>query len=354
MAYRSLRLQSFRSYADYAVDLSGGVTIVAGPNGSGKTNLLEALYVLSTGSSFRTHDRELLQHGREWFRIDGAWGDQQRVLTYRRAGDVADKQFLIDGAKKARLTHQQRVPVVLFEPDHLRLLRASPTSRRDYLDSLLSKLQPDFIWLKHQFERALLQRNNVLKKRLPAYLRDDQLFAWDIKFADLAEQVVTRRQQVIAQLNARLDQVYSTIAHKTSSARITYQSTAPLTDYRAGLLRLLSESIDRDQQRGFTGIGPQRDDFSIVLNNEPASTTASRGEMRSLLLALKMIELNMLESRADQQPLLLLDDVFSELDTSRRRALAELAKAYQTIITTTDADATRQHFGHDYAQITTG
>ncbi len=353
MAYTSIRLQSFRSYSDYSADLKNGVTIVVGPNGSGKTNLLESLFVLSTGSSFRAHDRELLMHDREWFRIDGAWDDQTRVLTYRALGDKIEKQFIIDGAKKARLTHAWRVPVVLFEPDHLRLLRSSPTSRRDYVDGLLTKLQPDFTWLKHQFERTLLQRNNVLKKRLPPTVRDDQLFVWDVKFADLAEQVVVRRQQLIAQLNMRLADVYSTIAGKKSTAELTYQSTAEQLDYRAALLRALQQSIERDHLRGFTGVGPQRDDFSIALNGEPAAATASRGEVRSLLLALKMIELTLLESRADQQPLLLLDDVFSELDTSRRRALASLARQYQTIITTTDADAVAQHFGNDYQRIST-
>ncbi len=353
MAYHSLRLQSFRSYVDYAVEFSPGVNIVVGPNGSGKTNLLEALFVLSTGSSFRGADRDLLQHSKEWFRLDGLWENQQRVMTYRVLNEKFEKQFVLDGAKKARLVHSQRVPVVLFEPDHLRLLRASPTLRREYIDSLAAKLQPDFTWLKHQFDRALLQRNNILKRRLPPHARDDQLFVWDIKFAELAEQVVTRRQTLIAQLDAQLEQMYSQIAHKSSRAHIAYVSSSPLADYRAGLLKTLTDNVERDQQRGFTGAGPQRDDFWIELNDSPAATTASRGEMRSLLIALKMIELRLVEAQSSQSPLLLMDDVFSELDTSRRRALAELAKSHQTLITTTDADAIVEHFLNDYRVIST-
>ena len=164
-AFNTLQLFHFRSYQEYGVQFSDGVNIIVGPNGSGKTNLLEALYVLSSGGSFRGQDRDLLRRGEEWFRIEGAYDQQQRIMTFRLQGDSVEKQFTLDGAKKARLTHQQRVPVVLFEPDHLRLLRESPSKRRDYLDTLLVRLQPDYSWLKHQFERVLTQRNAILKRR---------------------------------------------------------------------------------------------------------------------------------------------------------------------------------------------
>lgn len=352
-AYRSLILQHFRSYAEYSVEFGPGVNIVVGPNGSGKTNLLEALYVLSTGSSFRVADRDLVQHGEEWFRLEGVWGQQQRILTYRRRAEVIEKQFVLDGAKKARLTHRYRVPVVLFDPDHLRLLSASPSGRRDYLDGLLAKLYPDFTWVRHQYERTLAQRNNVLKRRLSPHVLEDQLFAWDIKLAELAHQLVGRRLRLIESFADRLSEVYSKIAHKPSQVDITYQGTCPSSEYQAAMLRLLQATVWRDTERGFTSIGPHRDDFAIILNGASAPTTASRGEMRSLLLALKIIELELLTAQDNTAPLLLLDDVFSELDSSRRRALAELAKTYQTLITTTDADAIVQHFLQGYTVIAT-
>jgi DNA replication and repair protein RecF len=353
-SYTSLQLQNFRSYADYAVEFEPGVNIVVGPNGSGKTNLLEALYVLSTGSSFRAADRELVRRGSEWFRIEGWYGEHQRILTYRLQAETVDKQFSLDGTKKARLTHVQRVPVVLFEPDHLRLLRESPALRRDYIDSLLTKLQPDFSWLKHQFERVLTQRNAVLKRRLPHTQLEDHLFVWDIKFAELAEQIVSRRRDLIALLHRSLSEVYSTIAHQPHEVAISYDSSVPGDNYHASLLKLLSARLPRDTERGFTGVGPQRDDFSVQLDGAPAAAAASRGEVRSLLLALKIIELRLLAEQQDTPPLLLLDDVFSELDASRRQSLAELAKSYQTLITTTDADAIVEHFLEGYRVIATG
>src|SRR5262245_26031241 len=147
--FTSLSLHNFRSYADYAVEFEPGVNIVVGPNGSGKTNLLEALYVISSGTSFRATDREMLRHGEDNFRLEAWYGDQQRIFSYRQQDQTVEKQFNLDGTKRARLSYTQRVPIVLFEPDHLRLLRESPSMRRDYLDSLLTRLQPDFAWLKH-------------------------------------------------------------------------------------------------------------------------------------------------------------------------------------------------------------
>lgn len=352
-AFHTLQLFQFRSYQEYGVQFSDGVNIIVGPNGSGKTNLLEALYVISSGSSFRGQDRDLLRRGEEWFRVEGTYAEQQRIMTFRLQGDSVEKQFTLDGAKKARLTHQQRVPVVLFEPDHLRLLRESPSKRRDYLDTLLVRLQPDYSWLKHQFERVLTQRNAILKRRLPHGQLEDQLFAWDLKFAELAEQIVGRRTALIAQLQAAATDVYSTIARKPHTVALAYESSVPGSNYHANLLARLSERLTLDVERGFTGVGPQRDDFSVLLDGALAANAASRGEMRSLLLALKIIELRLVAAEQDTTPLLLLDDVFSELDAARRQALAELAKSYQTLITTTDADAIIEHFQDGYNIIAT-
>lgn len=352
--YRSLRLHHFRSYQEYAAEFGAGVTIIVGPNGSGKTNMLEALYVLSHGTSFRGSDRDMIAHGSPWLRVEAVYDDQHRQLTLEhQPGGTVDKQFILDGVKKARLTHQQRLPVVLFEPDHLRLLRESPSHRRDYLDILLGKLQPDFTWLKHQFERVLLQRNNILKRRLPPLQRDDQLFVWDIKFAELSEQLVRRRRALVAIFDAQLSDMYSRIAQRTHHVELTYQNTVPQEDYRAGLLKLLQQNVGRDSERGFTTIGPQRDDMQLLLDGALAASAASRGEIRSLLLSLKIIELQLLREQHDSTPLLLLDDVFSELDAARRQALAQLAHDYQTVITTTDADAIAQHFLNGYQIIAT-
>lgn len=352
-AYSSLTLRQFRSYTEQLVSFGPRVNIVVGPNGSGKTNLLEALYVVSHGSSFRGTDRDMVAHGHDWFRLQAAYGGLERTVTCKIESPTAlDKQFVLDGVKRARLTHNYRVPVVLFEPEHLRLFRDAPSQRRDYLDILLGKLQPDYAWLKHQFERVLLQRNNVLKRRLPPIMRDDHLFAWDISFADMAEQVVSRRRELVEQYDRQASAVYSEIARKPHLVKVMYEQKIRGADYRASLLAALQAAAEHDSERGFTSIGPHRDDLVVLLDGVPAVSAASRGEMRSLLLAFKIIELGLVADRSDVAPLLLLDDVFSELDNKRRRALAQLAQQYQTVITTTDADAVAGHFAEGVTVIT--
>lgn len=354
-AYSSVELHHFRSYAEHVTTFASGVNVIVGPNGSGKTNLLEALYVLSHGTSFRGADRDMVAHGNDWFRLHAVYDGLERTLTCKlESPSVIDKQFTLDGVKRVRLTHNQRMPVVLFEPEHLRLLRDSPSQRREYLDGLLVKLHPDYSWVKHQFERVLLQRNNILKRRLPADMRDDQLFAWDISFADLAEQIVRRRRELVAMIDVRISEVYSNIARASHKVQVRYeQKSVEGDDYRAALLTALQTTVQHDSDRGFTTVGPHRDELVVLLDGVPALAVASRGEMRSLLLALKIIELEFVAEQSDTTPLLLLDDVFSELDTSRRKALASLANQYQTLITTTDADAVTGHFLDGYHVIET-
>jgi len=354
MPYKSLTLKHFRSYGSHQVDLSPGVNIVVGPNGSGKTNLLEALHVISTGGSFRAIDRDMVQQGAEWFRVAAAYDDDARALTYSLVDTQSPKRFSLDGVKRTRLNYAQKIPIVLFEPDHLRLLSGPPSARRDYLDGVLARLQPDFTRTKSQFERALLQRNNVLRhaERRSAALQD-QLFVWDIKLSELSESIVERRLGLITYMNQHIDELYSHIASQTSQVQLEYESDLPIDQYKQAMLGRLDRQLDRDIIRGFTGVGPHRDDFLLHLNGARSSTTASRGEVRSLLLALKMIELSLLQDQHANPPLLLLDDVFSELDAARRRTLATLSGPYQTIITTTDADLVKDYFGDDVTIIST-
>lgn len=351
MPYVTLAMKQFRSYRDFSVALSPSVTIVVGPNGSGKTNLLEALYVLSQGTSFRVSDRDLVQSSESWLRIDGRYDDQQRSVTYDTQ-KTPPKQFIIDGVKKQRLSAGLKVPLVLFEPNELRLLTGSPQRRREYCDGLISRLWPDASLRRSRFERALLQRNNVIRQTPQRSLLqlEDELFVWDIKLAEYATALVERRLQLLQAWNERLSSVYSAIAGSAHRVHVVYQSEMRLDAYKADLLHRLTTRRQSDIVRGFTTTGPHRDDVVIEINGIDAATTASRGETRTLVLALKIIELELLAANQDRRPILLLDDVFSELDATRRQALAEQARHFQTIITTTDADSTAHYFA-DYALI---
>lgn len=343
MRFLSLHLQDIRSYSLFDVTLSDGVTVVAGPNGSGKTNLLEAIYVLAHGSSFRGRDRELVAYDKPYGVIKAVMEDmsERRVSLAVKADSKIAKEFTIGGSKRQRLSYSQRLPVVLFDPEGLRALSSSPARRRDFLDDVLGRLTPQYSTTLHRYERALLQRNELLKRQstLIQTTWRDQLFVWDVKLAELAEQLVEARIRLLTHYNERLSDVYSGLADTVTKVEATYRTFHyQPASYRQTFFAKLQQSAPHDALRGFTSVGPQRDDFEMSINGHPALEVASRGEMRTIMLACKLIETKLIEETRQSAPLLLLDDVFSELDATRRQKLTSTLSNYQTIITTTDAD----------------
>jgi len=336
-----LRLQHFRSYRDESFEFDPGVNIIVGPNASGKTNLLEAILVACCGSSYRGKDIELLSFNASWARLDAHAGNQNRVVKIKRGlEDKVIKQFEIDGNTLSRLNINRSLPVVLFDPNHLQLLHGRPELRRGFLDDLLEQTVTGFGGLRRQYRRALAQRNALLKHMRGA----DQLFAWNIRLSELGGQLVAERLKLIEKFNKRIGQRYSQLANKRQRVKLEYITTCEPAHYSSQLLKRLEQSVEQDMARGFTSQGPHRDDLGVLLNGKPAAISASRGETRSLLLTLKLQEVDLVTDARQQAPLLLLDDVFSELDGSRRRALTDALQGHQSFITTTDADVVVQHF----------
>lgn len=339
-----LRLQKFRSYQDESFEFDPGVNIIVGPNASGKTNLLEAVLLLCSGKSYRVKDAELIKHGEDWARLDGAFETERRTLKFMESHTTAQpikKEFVIDEKTYKRLLLTKTFPVVLFEPNHLLLLTGSPEQRREYLDNLIEQIVPGFGTTRRHYKRALAQRNALLKHE---YQSAEQLFAWNIRLGQLGGTIVAERLKIIEQIQASLQQLYNTLASSDVSVELRYLTDCQLSQYSSDLLYKLEQSTARDMERGFTTYGPHREDFGIWIKNYPTQEIASRGEMRTLLLALKMIEMQLLETHRGRKPVLLLDDVFSELDGARRRALTEVLETHQTFITTTDADVVLKHF----------
>jgi DNA replication and repair protein RecF len=213
--------------------------------------------------------------------------------------------------------------------------------RRQFLDDFLEKTKPGYGSLRRSYRRTLAQRNNLLKRGED--LKRDQLFAWDIRLCDLGEQIATYRDTLAQEINRQIEKVYNNISGGKSSITFRYETIVPLEGYGTALLHKLEDHIKEDRERGFTAYGPHREDIAISLNKHPLQTSASRGEVRSAVLSCKIIEALLVEAVYSVKPVLLFDDVFSELDSTRRRKLTSFLKPYQTFITTTDADgATRQ------------
>lgn len=346
MVLTDVRLQNYRSYKDVSFDLSEGVVIIVGPNAAGKTNLLEAVLMVASGQAYRGKN-DLVRHKESWARIDVHTSQNLTRTTKLRLDEVTGKtnfEFVVNEKSYKRLPYSQKEPAVLFEPNNLLLLHGERQARREYLDNLSSNLTPGFDSALSRYKRILAQRNSLLKN---PKLDSEQLFVWNIRLTETAEVIVRQRLKTLQQIEQKLSETYSKISGAKSGLKLSYKSTLNTVNYSASLLKKLENEIDLDRARGFTGAGPHREDFVAILNNEPVETTASRGETRTLLLALKVIELELLEEASQTRPLLLLDDVFSELDGARRKALTKFLKKYQTLITTTDADIILKNFSQN-------
>jgi DNA replication and repair protein RecF len=339
-----IRLQNFRSYKDSSFEFDPGVNIIVGPNASGKTNLLEAILVVNKGSSYRVKDNDLIKFNESWSRIDAdlSGGDSRSVKLEAGQSTQIDKTYLIDRKNYKRLSLNHKLPVVLFEPDNLRLFSAGPEKRRDYIDDLLSQIMPGYSNIRKQYLRVLNQRNSLLKQ--PTRDIHQQIFPWNLRLSELAGQIVQKRSNLIYGLDSKIGDLYKQLSKTNKKVNLDYQSSWPAEAYETNLLKKLEKNIETDQARGFTTSGPHREDMIIYFDKRPSQEVASRGEVRTAILALKITELELLESSYDSTPILLLDDVFSELDGKRRHALTDYIQTYQTFITTTDADIVMEYF----------
>jgi DNA replication and repair protein RecF len=336
-----IRLRHFRSYQDAFFELSPGVNIIVGPNASGKTNLLEAVLVVARGSSYRARDNELVRFGADWARLDAQTPSGTRTVKIKTS-PLASKTFEIEDQALTRLHQSKTVPAVLFEPNHLLLMSGSPDLRRSFLDDLIEQSEAGFAGVRRHYRRVLAQRNSLLKKQ-PKDI-NEQLFVWNLRLSELGGQIAARRQALTARLNERAPALYRQLAGHDNELSFVYDTRFHLDRYESELLHKLEASTELDILRGFTAYGPHRDDLAVFLDTHPVQESASRGETRTLVLTLKLLELQLLEDARGIRPLLLLDDVFSELDATRRQALTSNVEPYQTFLTTTDADTIAQPF----------
>lgn len=331
MYLSEIALQQFRSHHAVRYTLAPSLTLIVGQNGTGKTNLLEAIHVLYQGGSFRVGDRDMIENDQQWWRVDGVISGEPRQVRYQ-LGHHPPKQLAMHDTTK-RFMHKDKLPVVLFEPNDLLLIHGSPTRRRDALDTMLSALNPTYKATLGKYERALKQRNNALKS--PSAPVEDSLFSWDILLSDYGVEISLARQQLARDINSRIGGYYSAIAGSSHDVTVKYRTALGDTISTSRFMAGLREKQSLDLLRGTTSIGPHRDDMSFSIEGNDMNVNASRGEVRSALLALKLTYASLLEMVYNQLPLILLDDVFSELDNSRQMNLLHLLAEHQTIITDT-------------------
>lgn len=329
MTISDLHLTNFRSYEDQRFNFESGINLITGPNGSGKTNILEAIYMLGMTRSFRGLPRQITRHGEEWFRVEASLesGDTAAVAWANK-----HKRIQYNGEDKKPKDYIGFLPVVLFEPGSLQVVYGSPRHRRQLLDRILSFTDPRYLTCLLQMRRILTQRNSLLRQ--PHSSRDD-VFGWDVLLVEQADYIRARREELLQHLHDRVADIYQRITGGTEETTLRYASKTDSSSYGDELLRQLEQTIDIDRKYGTTSHGPHRDDVNISYNGKPLANAGSQGEVRTAVVALVLAELEYHRDHAGTPPVLLLDDVFSELDETRQAALLEHIHELQTIITAT-------------------
>lgn len=354
MQILSAQIRGFRNLQHIDVAFEPGVNVIFGANAQGKTNLLEALNMLVTGRSFRDADNgELLPwDGATAGELSMVRADVQRLCgpdKYVLTFNARNKFILINGAPIDRLGEMVgRFNCVLFTPTDLALVTGQPGGRRRYINQLFSQIDTQYFTHLQLYSRALNQHNAMLKIVRNAPAKTAELAPWAQQIAHHGGHLVALRQRYIAPLAEAAAQAYAQLAGNGDSAEILSLIYAPNTAAPANaqpeeiteiLLRALRERTELDIMRGSTSVGPHRDDMVLNLHQHSARDYASQGQQRSIVIALKQAELAMLTEHSGEPPVLMLDDLLSELDQHRRRALIEnLPTGIQTFITTTDAN----------------
>lgn len=341
-------MKNYRNYDQLEIDTSNSVNLFIGPNAQGKTNLLESIYVLALTKSHRTHqDRELIQWEQKQAllqcELEKKYGSCKLELSISQQG----KRAKINGLEQKKLSsYVGSMNVVLFAPEDMEIVKGSPGIRRRFLDMEIGQIYPGYLYDLSQFQKILMQRNNFLKKYERSTANEELLQVWNEQFVQYSVKIMKRRQNFIIKLQNWAEQIHSSITSQNERLKIQY---APSFDFREHLedeivlfeqcMIKLNEIKEQEIRRGMSLAGPHRDDLLFYINDRQAQNFGSQGQQRTTALSIKLAEIQLIFEEVGEYPILLLDDVLSELDRNRQTQLIEtFQNKVQTFITATDVD----------------
>lgn len=336
----SIELTNFKSHKSTKIDFDPKGTAIIGPNGSGKTNVLEAIYYSFLTKSFKTSQSGLVNRTSDFAKISTSFNnDKDSTIEYRlklNSGRIS-RNIKINNVLKKQSEVVGIQPVVVFIPDDTRIITDGPSLRRKLLNSLIMQSFRKYLEALNTYQKLLNQRNRLLfNLKSNQSSAKDQLFIYNLQMASPIETIYEYRYTLIDYMNEFLGVKYSSISGNGDSVHVEYLATLPRT--KDDILNSLEQATQRDISAGFSTKGPHKDDFVTKLNGYDTRDSLSRGENRTLALAIKLLELDYIKKNNHQSPILLLDDVLSELDDSRQAKLLEQAAKHQTIITSTSID----------------
>lgn len=335
MRIKQLQIKGFRNLQPLTLDLTqeNPVHAFIGANGQGKTNILEAIYVCCLSKSFRGRGAlDLVGFEQDFSTVqcETEEGKLEVVITAR----PSQKVLKINGVKKKASDFVGHLKAVFFSPDDLAYMAYAPKLRRRYLDVVLSQLEPEYLEQLMVYQDAVKQRNSLLKMIKEHQANRDELPFWDEKCAELGSRITSHRGSIVEKLEELVEYHYRAISKTEAVLKINYKSEVRGCK-KAELLEMYRKEYTRDIVTGQTHLGPHRDDLEFLLDGHDMAQFSSRGEWRSLVLGLKFAEIDLIKERTGESPVLLLDDVFSELDADRQKYLFEAIGESQTFVTTT-------------------
>lgn len=332
-----LLAKGYRNLKAVDISLGKGVNILYGNNAQGKTNILEAMYICATGRSHRTHnDRELIAFG----------GEDAHVQAYIAEGSRTDKIDLHIKKNEKKGIAVNNIPIsrlielygilhiVMFSPEDLKLVKSSPADRRRFMDMELCQLSRVYYYNVQQYHKIMKQRNNLLKSIQGNKALSDTLFIWDEQLVDYGNKVINVRNEFITKLHIISEKIHHEITGTDENLAVKYSPSVQSSEFE----QKLRKNHDRDIFLGSTGCGPHKDELNFYINDINVKEYGSQGQQRCAALALKLAEIELIRTEKGRQPVLLLDDVLSELDTRRQSFLVDSIKDIQTVITCTGID----------------
>lgn len=343
MVIKSIMLADYRNYEKLYIELGENVNIFIGDNAQGKTNILEAVYYCTFAKSHRTSkSRELIK-----------WGKQNAYISVLASGTRRDKKIDIkimsDGKKIIKINSVNILKagelfgnfnVVLFSPEDLKIIKESPGTRRKMLDMEISQTDSKYYYSLVKYNKILSERNTVLKNK---NFSSDMIEIYDMQLAEYADYIIKKRLEYIDKVNYYGSKIHKDITSGSEEIRFEYNSSIDFKNYKENYLKKLKADLSKDLFKGSTSAGPHKDDFKVFINNVDAKTYGSQGQQRTAVLTMKFSSLEIIKEITGEFPVLLLDDVLSELDVKRKKYILGRVNGVQTIITCTGIEILEEY-----------
>lgn len=334
MWIKKIKIYNFRNYKNEEINLEKNINIFYGKNAQGKTNIIEAIYLCGLGKSFRTNkDKEMikLNENNSFVEVEYEKSDRDGKIKIELKNK---KNIYLNNIKLKKLSELLgNLNVVIFTPDDINILKGGPENRRRFLNIMISQLRPNYLNVLNLYKKTIEERNNYLRLIKEENKSEELLDIWDEKLAEYAEKIVNYRKEFINKISNKIVEIHKNITNNNEEIKIEY-----LTDCekKENYLNLLKQRRKLDVIKGFTTKGIHRDDFVIYINGNQVNVYGSQGQNRTVMLSLKLSELQIIYDEIGEYPILLLDDFMSELDKERRKNFLENIKNNQVVITCTE------------------